>query len=104
MFRLLIIGALIYLFYRLFSRWRLGRSPSSAGSVDHRDAGAIDDIMVKDPQCEVYFPKRKAVQARIDGRNLFFCSTACRDKFLENQPHDENGSTQAKSEREGSES
>jgi YHS domain-containing protein len=41
--------------------------------------------MVKDPQCEVFFPKNEAVRARIGGRDLFFCSTECRDKFLENQ-------------------
>ncbi|MFZ0134133.1 MAG: hypothetical protein WAK95_16460 [Desulfobacterales bacterium] len=84
MLRLLIIVALVYLLYRVFTRWMLGHSPLSGKTVDHRDAGAIDDVMVKDPQCEVYFPKRKAVQARIDGRDHFFCSTECRDRFLEN--------------------
>ncbi|MFZ0613300.1 MAG: hypothetical protein WAM73_13760 [Desulfobacterales bacterium] len=87
MLRLLIIGALVYLLYRVFTRWMLGHSPLFGRTVDHRDAGAIDDVMVKDPQCEVYFPKRKAVQARIDGRDLYFCSTECRDRFLENLGH-----------------
>ncbi len=87
MLRLLIIVALVYLLYRVFTRWMLGRSPLSGRTVDRRDAGAIDDVMVKDPQCEVYFPKRKAVQARIDGRDLFFCSIECRDRFLENHGH-----------------
>ena len=85
MLRLLIIAALVYFLYRVFTRWMMGHSASSGGSVDHRDAGAIDDIMVKDPQCEVFFPKNEAVRARIGGRDLFFCSTECRDKFLENQ-------------------
>jgi len=89
MLRLLIIGALVYLLYRVFTRWMVGHSASSGGAVNHRNAGAIDDIMVKDPQCEVFFPKNEAVLARIDGRDLFFCSTECRDKFLENQSHAE---------------
>ena len=89
MLRLLIIGALVYLLYRVFTRWMVGHSASSGGAVNHRDAGAIDDIMVKDPQCEVFFPKNEAVRARIGGRELFFCSTECRDKFLENHPHAE---------------
>jgi hypothetical protein len=83
MLRLLIIAALVYFLYRVFTRWMAGHSASSGGSVDHRDAGAIDDIMVKDPQCEVFFPKNEAVRARIGGRDLF--CTECRDKFLENQ-------------------
>jgi YHS domain-containing protein len=89
MLRLLIIGVLVYFLYRVFTRWMVGHSASSGGAVNHRGAGAIDDIMVKDPQCEVFFPKNEAVRARIDGRDLFFCSTECRDKFLENQPRDE---------------
>lgn len=90
MLRLLIIAALVYLLYRVLTRWMVGHSSLSGGSVDHGGANAIDDIMVKDPQCEVYFPKRKAVSARIDGRDVFFCSTECRDKFIENQPQVEN--------------
>jgi len=85
MLRLLIIAALVYFLYRMFTRWMAGHSASSGGAVNHRDADAIDDIMVKDPQCEVFFPKNEAVRARIGGRDLFFCSTECRDKFLENQ-------------------
>ena len=89
MLRLLIIAALVYFLYRIFTRWMVGHSASSGRSVDRREAGAIDDIMVKDPQCEVFFPKNEAVRARIGGRELFFCSTECRDKFLENHPHAE---------------
>ena len=89
MLRLLIIGVLVYFLYRIFTRWMVGHSASSGGAVNHRDKGAIDDIMVKDPQCEVFFPKNEAVRASIDGRDLFFCSTECRDKFLENQPRAE---------------
>lgn len=42
----------------------------------------IDDVMVKDPYCQVYFPKRNAVPVRFKGEDLYFCSDACRDKFL----------------------
>jgi hypothetical protein len=50
MLRLLIIGVLVYFLYRIFTRWMVGHSASSGGAVNHRDKGAIDDIMVKDPQ------------------------------------------------------
>ena len=86
MLRLLIIAGLVYLLYRAFNSWLLKHRPPSNGSVADRNSEAIDDIMVKDPQCNVYFPKRKAVRATIDGQELFFCSTECRDHyFLENK-------------------
>lgn len=42
----------------------------------------IDDVMVKDPYCEVYFPKRDGIHVRFNGQDLYFCSETCRDKFL----------------------
>ena len=42
---------------------------------------AIDDIMVKDPFCGVYFPKRSGVILRKDGEVLYFCSAECRNAF-----------------------
>jgi ribosomal protein L24E len=37
--------------------------------------------MVKDPYCEVYFPKRKGVPLKKNAEVLLFCSEECRDKF-----------------------
>jgi len=47
------------------------------GAVDK-----ADDIMVKDPVCEIYFPKRNGFRAKLGGKDLYFCSKECRDKFL----------------------
>jgi len=44
---------------------------------------AVDDVMVKDPFCETYFPQRKAIKGVVKGETLYFCSAACRDKFLD---------------------
>jgi len=52
-------------------------------AVFNGKAGEIDDVMIKDPFCEAYFPKRNGVHLRVDREDLYFCSTACRDKFLE---------------------
>jgi YHS domain-containing protein len=43
----------------------------------------IDDIMVKDPFCKVYFPQRQGIRATIHGVEYYFCSKECRDKFIE---------------------
>ena len=40
------------------------------------------DELVKDPVCETYIPRRKAI-ARGSGPDVrFFCSAACADKFV----------------------
>ena len=48
-------------------------------------AGEIDDEMVKDPYCEIYFTKRDGVHLRHRGEDLYFCSEACRDKYVSRQ-------------------
>ena len=44
--------------------------------------GQIDDDMVKDPYCGVYFAKRDGVLLRHQGKDIYFCSEECRDNFL----------------------
>jgi uncharacterized protein len=41
-----------------------------------------DDVMIKDPQCGIYFAKRDAVIVQEDGRTHYFCSEACKEKYL----------------------
>ena len=79
--RLLIFLGIIYLCYRALKSWLPQHSVTSK-TVAGQAAGAIDDVMIKDPVCEVYFPKRDAVHLKVDGQNLYFCSTECRDKYL----------------------
>ena len=91
--------ALIYFVFRMlksslsrtgFSRTGLGRT----GNIKHNAhkkagsggvAGEIDDVMVQDPFCKVYFPKRDAHRLRYDGTELYFCSEECKNKFIELQ-------------------
>ena len=80
--RLLIFGALIYLAYRAIKSWMTAGSHSSS-KMTQRAVGEIDDVMVKDPLCEVYFPKRNGVSLNFQDRELLFCSPECRDKFVE---------------------
>ena len=54
----------------------------SPRGVRPHSAGQIDDIMVKDPFCETYFPKRDGVHLKLGGKDLYFCSTDCRDQYL----------------------
>ena len=79
--RFLIILALIYFAYRVIKSWMLQGGQSKI-KVSREATGEIDDVMVKDPYCEVYFPKRNGVHLKIDGKDLYFCSTTCRDNYI----------------------
>ena len=81
MIRLLLVGAAFYFLYKLLKEAvNPGPGPSIPRSRSQPDA--IDDVMVKDPQCEVYFPLREGVAATVDGKTEYFCSTECRDRYL----------------------
>jgi YHS domain-containing protein len=41
----------------------------------------VDDVMVKDPYCQAYFPERNGLPLEIDGQRLLFCSPECRDAY-----------------------
>ena len=82
MIRLIVIIALGYILYRALKSWILKAAPPIEQGDRRTPAGHIDDVMVKDPYCEVYFPKRKGVPLKKGGELLLFCSEECRDKYL----------------------
>ena len=79
--RTLIIFGLAYLGYRAVKSLVL-QGTSSREAVGKQAAGEIDDVMVKDPFCNVYFPKRNGVHLKVEGESLAFCSTDCRDGYI----------------------
>ena len=80
--RYLIYLALGYLIYK-FIKSLVFPSAQPSRKVRQQSAGQIDDVMIKDPFCETYFPERDGIHVEFDGKDLVFCSTACRDKFLD---------------------
>jgi uncharacterized protein len=40
-------------------------------------------LMVKDETCNTYLPKEEAILEKADGREYYFCSQECRQRFLE---------------------
>ncbi len=80
----LVILALGYIGYRALKSWtRPGTD--KMGEVDDRVMGRIDDVMVKDPYCEIYFPSRSGVHLRKNDEDMYFCSKECRDRFVAEQ-------------------
>ena len=84
MIRIIILAVVGYVAYRAMRSWMFPTG-SSSESVTDRGVGEIDDVMIKDPYCEAYFPKKDAVHLKFDGKELQFCSTRCKDNFLADQ-------------------
>ena len=79
--RLLILAAVVYFLYRALKTWMLGAGQRPE-IVPGQSADRIDDVMIQDPYCGIYFPRNSGVKARLDGRDISFCSADCRDKYL----------------------
>jgi YHS domain-containing protein len=81
MIRIIVLAVVAYVFYRALKSWMFP-SPDASKSVTGNKIDKIDDVMIKDPFCKAYFPKRNAVHLNLDGEDLYFCSTDCKDKYV----------------------
>jgi YHS domain-containing protein len=82
--RFLFLCLLFYLGYRVIRGFFAPTpGPSATRSEKPNDMVPVDDVMVKDPFCQTYIPKRDGIRQTIDGKTVFFCSTQCRDKYLD---------------------
>jgi len=90
MIRLIILAVVAYVFYRALKSWMF---PAADGSrtVADKNLSKIDDVMIKDPCCEAYFPKRNAVHLNFDGQDLYFCSVECKEKYVAARSEDKTG-------------
>lgn len=79
LFRLMYYAIVAYIIYSIYqflkNLGRLRRRP--------QEAARLSGVMVKDEACETYLPKNEALREVIEGREYFFCSKDCRQKFLE---------------------
>ena len=41
-----------------------------------------DDVLIQDPVCKTYFTQRDGVHLQHEGKDLYFCSSQCRDRYL----------------------
>jgi YHS domain-containing protein len=88
MIRIIILAVVGYVFYRALKTWMFPTATTSK-PVGDQNIGKIDDVMIKDPFCEVYFPKRNAVHLNLGGKDLYFCSVKCRDQYVQDQSDEE---------------
>ncbi len=84
MIKFLILFAVGYLLYRSMKTWMFPDARPKK-NVSSQAGGQIDDVMIKDPFCEAYFPRRNAVHLKLNGNDYYFCSKACRDRYIDRQ-------------------
>jgi YHS domain-containing protein len=81
MFRLLFGLGLGYLGYWAIKKvaGSLGLWPQTPKPLE-RNQGP--DVLVQDPVCKTFIPRREALKAERDGQTYFFCSEGCLKRFL----------------------
>jgi YHS domain-containing protein len=81
MFRLLLGLGLGYLGYLIIKRVAksLGLWPQAPRPVE-QDPGP--DLLVQDPVCKTFIPRREALRTEKGGTTYFFCSEGCLKRFL----------------------
>jgi YHS domain-containing protein len=72
----ILVGYMVYLFFKGRSAKKEIRSEKPAGEETHRD-----------PVCGVYVTEEDAVVGRLEGKRIFFCSMGCLEKFQEKVTH-----------------
>jgi YHS domain-containing protein len=74
--RLLIFILLAYVLYRILRGLIAPALKTKSG-----DDEGIVDVMVQDPSCQTYIPMRGAKRKVIEGKEYYFCSKECCEKF-----------------------
>ncbi|MBC8359737.1 MAG: YHS domain-containing protein [Candidatus Aminicenantes bacterium] len=84
LFRIIFYVFLAYILFWLFRFFKAINKGSKSPKTPKRPSG----IMVKDGICNTYLPKEDAIKEIYEGREYFFCSKDCQQKFLERKkPH-----------------
>ena len=79
--KVVVILVVLYIVYRIVRM--IGRAKVEkvkAYRVDDKPSAGED--LVQDPFCRTYVPKSQAYVREIEGRQQFFCSRECCEKYL----------------------
>lgn len=76
---LAILGLVVYLILRSTLNAFVAGLRGAGRPTPARRAGT--DELVKDPVCETYIPRRKAISRGSGSETRYFCSAACADRY-----------------------
>jgi YHS domain-containing protein len=89
----LIVLVIAFIRYVLMTIGRALRNPSpdspkpDAVRNPSKVPGETQGVLRKDPQCGTYVSESSSVSMKVGGESLYFCSTACRDKYAKQAQH-----------------
>jgi YHS domain-containing protein len=78
--RLLVIGLLLYIGYRIIISLTSAKKPLAKPGESHGSAGVET---YRDPVCGVYVSEEIAIIGRHEGQRHYFCSMNCLEKYRE---------------------
>jgi YHS domain-containing protein len=78
LFRIILYGLIAYLIYLVYRFFKAINQASKQPRINKQPSG----IMVKDETCNTYLPKEDAIRVQFGGRDHYFCSQECKQKFL----------------------
>lgn len=84
LFRLIVLGVLIYCVIRVV-RILFAAPSARSGHPSFRGNEPVVKEMVQDPHCGVYVVKQDAYCIHHHNQTLYFCSEECSRKFLQQQ-------------------
>ncbi len=79
MFRLILLFGIIYILFRWL---RHSPPPVRKPGTFHAQDGQVEE-MVQDPVCGTWIPAGQALALSREKKTLYFCSSECREKFLQ---------------------
>jgi len=81
LFRIIIYALIAYVIYLAIKSYQSLKKSKKAPQKPNSKPG----IMVKDEICNTYLPKEEAIKEIYKGKEYYFCSNECRQKFLDSK-------------------
>jgi YHS domain-containing protein len=78
--RLLIIILLIYLLYKVVNGVKLLKLGKKE-NLKYESTAAGGEDLIEDPVCHTYIPISQAYKKEISGKDYYFCSKKCSEKY-----------------------
>jgi uncharacterized protein len=79
-FRLIVSALLIYLLFKLINTVKQLKSDKNENLRSKSSSGAGEDL-IEDPVCHTYVPVSQSYKREISGKDYYFCSKECSDKY-----------------------
>ncbi len=81
MLRFLIFFVLLYVIYKIIRMIRQEK-PFAVRSNHNKTTSALGEELVEDSYCHTYIPISQACRKEIAGKEHYFCSKECSEKYI----------------------